>query len=95
LTPKGAARKLKSLHNMPERKIFGVSDTLGNVLIYNNIGGDTPSLLSSVSIGGKAEVRGLCSNPYGNYLIGGAKDGSVTVFDLGVPGREKVARKLL
>jgi len=50
--------------------------------------------LTSVSIGGKAEVRGLCSNPYGNYLVGGAKDGSVTVFDLGVPGREKVARKI-
>ena len=39
-------------------------------------------------------MRGLCSNPYGNYLVGGAKDGTVTVFDLGMPGREKLARKI-
>jgi len=39
LTPKGAPRKLKSLLNLPDRKLFAVSDTLGNVMLYNNSGG--------------------------------------------------------
>jgi hypothetical protein len=48
--------------------------------------------VGGVSIGAKAEIRGMCLNSYGNWLIAGAKDGSITVFDLGPPGKEKILK---
>lgn len=49
----------------------------------------------NVGGGGKAEIRGMCLNAYGNHLVAAAKDGSITIIDLQLPGKEKIAKQLV
>ena len=44
--------------------------------------GEKPEVVHTVNIGGRVEIRGMCLNDYGNYLVAVGKDGSITIVDL-------------
>ena len=39
------------------------------------------------------EVRGVGKSQSENYLVAGSSDGSITVFEMNVPGKEKLAKE--
>ena len=43
----------------------------------------------------KTEIRGLAVSSAENFLVAGCKDGLITVYDLGQPGKERLAKELV
>ena len=39
------------------------------------------------------EVRGLAKSASENYIIAGSSDGSITVYEMNVPGKERLAKE--
>lgn len=51
---------------------------------------DTTELLCKLESETKSEIRAVGSIL--NYLVAGQKDGTISLYDLGVPGKEKLAK---
>ena len=78
---------LKSLIDLPGRNCFCFSDSLGNVHIYAS---DTNEPIIKLKTKSESEIRGIVS--LNNILVAGQKDGTLCLFDLGAPGRERVTK---
>ena len=50
---------------------------------------------NTLAVDTKTEIRGLAVSSAENFLVAGCKDGLITVYDLGQPGKERLAKELV
>ena len=79
---------LKHMIYDPDRAIFIIADGDGIVYVYNALT-HPPELMTSAQSSSRSNIRGLCTGSGGNYLVGGAADGSLSIFELGKAGKER------
>jgi hypothetical protein len=88
-----SANALKQLVNFQQRNCMAISDSKGNLHLYNNTG--SPEHIVSLHVDSNSEIKGLALSGSENYVAAGCQDGTINVFDLGAPGRERLAKPLV
>jgi len=78
---------LKSLIDLPGRNCFCLSDSLGNVYIYNS---DTVEPVIKLKAESDSEIRGIVSQ--NNILVAGQKDGAISLWDMGALGYQRLTK---
>lgn len=78
---------MKSLIDLPGRNSFCFSDSLGNVHIYSS---DTVEPVIKLKTESDSEIRGILSQ--NNILVAGQKDGTLSLWDMGAPGKERLTK---
>lgn len=81
---------LKQLVKFQQRNCFAISDAKGNLHLYNSTG--SPEHLISLQVDSRSEIKGLALNGSENYIAAGCQDGTINIFDLGAPGKERLAK---
>lgn len=81
------------IHLGHPRAVFLVADDKGRITIYNS-NSDPLEPLATLTIPTQSCIRGLATNDYGSYCLTGASDGSISLIELGPPGKEKFAKSL-
>ena len=72
--------------------MIAVCDSLGQIYIYNREGSPL-ELLTTLKVETGQQVRGIARSSNENYLIAGSSDGSITVFEMNQPGKERLAKE--
>jgi len=70
-----------------------VADNAGRIVVYNS-NTDPLEQLSSITNPSRSCIRGVATNSYGDYCLTGATDGSISLIELGPPGKEKFAKQI-
>lgn len=85
----GSAGLKAMLHN-ESRGVFFIADGDGWVYIYSHV--HPPELLCKIQTPEKSCIRGLCLSTGGSYLVAGASDGVLSIFELGRPKGERFTK---
>eukprot|EP00349_Pseudokeronopsis_sp_Brazil_P009175 CAMPEP_0202961928 /NCGR_PEP_ID=MMETSP1396-20130829/6027_1 /ASSEMBLY_ACC=CAM_ASM_000872 /TAXON_ID= /ORGANISM="Pseudokeronopsis sp., Strain Brazil" /LENGTH=316 /DNA_ID=CAMNT_0049682157 /DNA_START=155 /DNA_END=1105 /DNA_ORIENTATION=- len=84
---------LKYMVYEQQRGIFILADADGFIYLYNALT-NPPELLASIQSQSRSCIRGLTLSDGGYYLFAGASDGSMSVFEMGKPGKERFIKQL-
>ena len=79
---------------LKSRNCIAISCSKGIVHIYNKAGSPLKKE-NTLAVDTKTEIRGLAVSSAENFLVAGCKDGLITVYDLGQPGKERLAKELV
>ena len=89
-----AGAALKQLIELKSRNCIAISCSKGKVHIFNKAGSPLKKE-KTLEIDTKTEIRGLAVSSAENFLVAGCKDGLITVYDLGQPGKERLVKELV
>lgn len=79
---------LKTLIDLPERGCIIASDSIGKIFIWSH--DPTVQLIAQLESKSLSEIRGVTAAS--NLLCVGQIDGTVTLYDIGAPGKEKFTK---
>ena len=54
--------------------------------------GSPIELIISFPVESRSEIKALATNSAENMILAGCQDGTISVYDLGVPGRERLVK---
>jgi hypothetical protein len=70
-----------------------IADGEGWVYFYSS-NTHPPELVGKIQSGAKSCIRGMCMNGGGSYLVTGATDGTLSIFELGRPKGERFTKQI-
>lgn len=90
----GKEAALKAMISLPSRNLIAVADALGNIFLIDTRT-TTMEIVKTLTTETQAQIRGLATNIHENFIVAGSSDGSITIFDLLTPGKEKNGKILV
>lgn len=70
------------------------SDSKGNLRLYEKSDSSLDHIVT-IQVDSKSEIKGIAINSAENYVAAGCQDGTITVFDLNAPGKERLIKPIM
>lgn len=70
-----------------------MADGEGHIYIYNQ-SAHPPEQVCKIQSSAQSCIRGLCMSAGGSYLVAGAQDGSLSIFELGRIKGERFTKQI-
>jgi len=94
LTPSRHA--LTSIYYDEQNERVFIGSAVGEIFIYDTTQASTPHLITTLHAHTRTRLRRILVDRERNYLFtSGFEDGSITVFDLGPPGKETSSKEIV
>lgn len=90
----GKDTSLKAMINLESRNVIAVADGLGNIHLHDSSTLEL-DVIKTLTIETGAQIRGLATNSFENFIVAGSSDGAITVFDLLTKGKERNAKRMI
>lgn len=84
---------LKHMIYSESRAVFIMGDGDGWIYMYSQ-NSHPPEQVCKIQTAAKACIRGLCMNGGGQYLVSGAVDGTLSIFEMGRPKGERFTKQI-
>ena len=90
-----SAGGIKELLSFKKRPVLAISDAKGKLHLFDSGDQSSPAPIVSLEVDSKSEIKGMAVTASETYIAAGCVDGTITIFDLGAAGRERLAKQLV